>query len=249
MRRPRAVRNYWFATRYALGRHRWTFALLRLAPGPYASVPVDRETEVCIDGFPRSGNTYAAFALLHTNPDTRLAHHTHVPMQILRAVKLGVPCAVLTRPPLDTLTSLCIFADDELSDTLAFKTYIDFHRRIAPVAGAAVVCRFDELVADPSVLVRRLNRRYRTSFAGEQPASDEVKRELLARIERDHLEGSKKRLGWTIPNLEKEELKPRVRQRLARHPLLEEADSAYRRISSLIEEPRSSASPRSPASP
>jgi hypothetical protein len=249
MKRPRAVRNAWYATRYALGSQRWTFPLLRLAPGPYASVLVNRGTEVCIDGFPRSGNTYAAFALLHANPEVRLAHHTHVPMQILRAVNLGVPCVVLARPPLDTLTSLCIFADDELSDTIAFKTYIDFHRRIFPVAGAVVVCTFDELVVDPSVLVRRLNRRYRTSFAGEEPASDEMKRKLLARIERDHRAGRKKRLGWTIPNPEKEELKPGVRRRLSRHPLLEVADSAYRRIVGLTEAPRSPMPRRDPASP
>ena len=75
----------------------------------YRSVPnrlVGRDTELVIEGFQRSGNTFAVFAFeMAQDRPIRSAHHLHASAQVSRAVKLGVPVLLLVRDPRDTIVS------------------------------------------------------------------------------------------------------------------------------------------------
>src|SRR5262245_32533170 len=70
------------------------------ARNPSRSEPVFRDTEAIIEGFPRSANTFAAtaFQLAQTKP-VRVAHHLHVPSQIIAGARWGIPTIVLVRDP------------------------------------------------------------------------------------------------------------------------------------------------------
>jgi hypothetical protein len=233
MKRPRSVRNAWFAGRYLLGSHDLTYGLLRYAPAPYARVMVREGMEACIEGLPRSANTFGGWAFLEQNPDVRLAHHMHVPQQALRAVKLGVPCVVLVRRPLGNLTSLVIAGENDLSHELAFRIYIDYYRRVATVRDRIALCSFDEVLADPSVVARRLNEAYGTAFRAD-PMTEEEKRDVVERLERNEEQMRSRPGHGTVPNPYKEELKPAVRAALERHPLLPRAEAAYRALAAAI---------------
>ena len=233
MRRPRTIRNGWYASRYVLGCHRLTFPLLRFAPAPYVRKTVDADTDACVDGFPRSANTLAVHAFLRLNPGTRLAHHVHLPQQILRAVEMKVPCAVLVRNPLDALTSLSIFAEQELSERLAVWTYVHFHRTMLELRDRVALCAFEEVIADPAVVPRRLNERYGTSFHAD-PMEPEATRHLIAEIERTHRFERNKPGSFTVPITEKERRKPRVREHIARQPAMAEAETVYRELAAGI---------------
>src|SRR5205814_3293356 len=75
--------------------------LLRARGGDGFLAPIRDETEVVIEGFPRSGNTFAvaAFHYAQRPRDVKIAHHAHVPAQLLSAVRLGLPAVVLVRDP------------------------------------------------------------------------------------------------------------------------------------------------------
>lgn len=226
MKRPRAVRNAWFATRYLMGSHALTYPLLRYAPAPYARVMVEQDMDACIDALPRSANTFAGWAFLDQNPDVRLAHHVHLPMQVIRSVRLGVPCSVLIREPLANLTSLVIAGENDLSHDLAYRVYIDYYRRVAAVRETVAVCTFEEVLEDPSVVARRLNESYGTSFRAD-PMGDDKKQEIVAGLERNEEQMGSRPAHGTVPNAHKENLKPAVREQLARHPLLPRASAIY----------------------
>lgn len=216
-----------------LGCHRLTFPLLRLAPAPYARETVDADRDACVDGFPRSANTLAVHAFLRLNPGSRLAHHVHLPQQIRRAVEMEVPCAVLVRNPLDALTSLSIFAEQELSDRLAVWTYVHFHRRMLELRDRVALCAFEEVLADPAVVPRRVNERYGTTFHAD-PIEPEATRRLIAEIERNHRSERNKPGSFTVPIAEKEARKPRVRERIARQPAMAEAERVYHELAAGI---------------
>ncbi len=226
MKRPRYVRNAWFGIRYVLGSHSITYPILRYAPAPYARVIVEKDMDACIEGLPRSANTFGGWAFLEQNPDVRLAHHMHVPMQTLRAVRLGVPCVVLIRRPLGNLTSLVIAGENDLSHDLAFRIYIDYYRRMVPIRERIAICTFVEVLEDPSVIARRLNTAYGTAFAAA-PMSEATKRDIVARLERNERNMRSRPGHGTVPNRYKDELKPRVLEALSRHPLLPRAEAAY----------------------
>ncbi len=227
MSRPRTLRNAWFATRYVLGSHTATYPLLRFAPAPYARVMVEKGMDACIDALPRSANTFGGTAFLRRNPNVRLAHHMHLPEQVARAVRLEVPCVVLLRDPLSTLTSLVIAGENDLSHDLAFRVYIDYYRRIARLRDRIALCTFEEVLDDPAVIARRLNDFCGTNFDTD-PFDAAAKQEIVELLERDQAAMNARPAHVTVPTEYKERLKPEVRKALAAHRFLPQAEAAYR---------------------
>jgi hypothetical protein len=228
--RSRTLRNVWFGTRYVLGSHPRTYSLLRFTP-PRKPAMVRPGVDACIEGLPRSGNGFAYVAFLARNPETRVAHHMHVPMQVTRALRLGIPCAVLIREPLANLTSLVITSGgNDLSPELAFRMYIDYFRRLAKVRDDVALCRFEDVLEDPSVVGRQLNLVCETAFNTE-PIDVDMRRTITERMRRFESETG---YGWrhsALPNPQKDELKPMVSRQLAQHRLFPLAERLYAELS------------------
>jgi hypothetical protein len=62
---------------------------------------VTPDTQLVIEGFPRSGNSFARRAFVmaqnESSHKTRIAHHIHVPAQVVRAARWRIPTLVLIR--------------------------------------------------------------------------------------------------------------------------------------------------------
>ena len=81
------------------------FPLFRLRPA-FIDLLVTRSTDLCVEGFPRSANSFAVGAVQHAQPQPiDIAHHTHVPANAMRACEYGIPTVVLIRPPYDAIVS------------------------------------------------------------------------------------------------------------------------------------------------
>lgn len=184
-------------------------------------------SNVCIEGFPRSANSYTVVAFRRWNRDARVAHHMHAAFQVRRAVRLGVPCCVLVRNPLDAVASTLVMDRERVSDDACYLSYIRFHRRVAPVLAQLVVCRFEEVVDDPSIVVDRLNGRFGTSFATEAVTREEEDSMLAAIRRRRPKRAELPEFLAAVPSEGKEARKEQLRARLAGNPLLQEAQAAY----------------------
>jgi hypothetical protein len=227
-------RDLRFAARTELSSRSLTLRALRLLRGP--SVIVSRDADACIEGFIRSGNTFAFHAFRLWNPDAEVAHHTHAAGQLRRAVRLGVPCAVLVRNPLDTISSLMIFTGGTLSPGTALRGYIRYYSVVAELRPRLVVCTFDEIVGNPSIMVERLNRAFDTSFQSK-PMDEAGKRDLLETIERYHRNRARQPTTYSVPSAEKERLKEEVKGEVAAHPKLSEATALCDGLMRTIEGP------------
>jgi hypothetical protein len=146
-------------------------------------------TDVCIDGYPRSGNTWTVRAFRSWNPEASVAHHMHVPGQIRAAVRLGVPTAVVVRAPRDVVVSLIVWTEGRLPPRAALWSYSWFHRQLLGLTDGIVVCRFADVVDDPGRAVSALNARFGTRF--HRGSTDEEFREglTLARARGDEAGG------------------------------------------------------------
>ena len=125
---------------------------------------VNRHTEVVIEGFPRSANSFAvaAFRLAQPGP-VRIAHHRHAPAQIVEGVRLGIPTIVLVRRPTEAVAAF-IVSRPEMSVALALRSYVGFYARCLPHASGFIVADFQEVTSNFGPVVSRLNRRFGTSF-------------------------------------------------------------------------------------
>ena len=166
-------------------------------------------TRLVIDGFPRAGNTFAVTAFrLSQREGVPVAHHTHMPGQILGAVRAGIPVLLVIREPEPTVLSLVVRLP-YLSVGQALRSYWRFHEPLARVRDRLVVGTFEEVVSDFGAVVRRVNARFGTSFDAFEPTPEHV-REVMAVIE----EGDTRRYG-DGESLERSIARPsEVRERL-----------------------------------
>jgi hypothetical protein len=148
---------------------------------------VRQDTEVVIEGAPRSANTFlvAAFELL--NPQRRTAHHLHNPCQVLRAARFGVPCIVVVRDPMDAAASTLVWSADRRPREVV-QDWVMFYERALPYADSFVVADFELATTAPGKVLAAANHRFGTAFATdhEPERHDPLVMESVDRFGRDH---------------------------------------------------------------
>lgn len=131
---------------------------------------VGPETELVIEGYPRSANSYAVIGLqLAQSRPRQIAHHTHAPAQVILAAQRGLPLLVPIRHPRDAVASLLI-RDPRYSVDLALRAYASFYEAVLPYADRMVLAPFDDLTRDLGGVIRTVNRRFGTDF--DAPSAD-----------------------------------------------------------------------------
>jgi len=132
---------------------------------PESCLGVNRHTvDLVIEGYPRSGNTFAWHAF--TSAQSRsfhILHHSHMAATIIESAKQKIPTLVLIRPPKDASISYCIYQDN-LPLRMALAHWINFHKAIAPYRSEFVLARFEEVITDFGKAIGSVNERYSTNF-------------------------------------------------------------------------------------
>ena len=120
------------------GKHPAAFyGLYRLVRKDQARV-VTPDTQLVIEGFPRSANTFARVAFNRAQSErVRIAHGLHVPAQVIRAATWRIPTLVLIRKPKDAVLSFAI--RDPISVDQALRYYLSFYETVEEYRDAYVL--------------------------------------------------------------------------------------------------------------
>lgn len=148
---------------------------------------VTRDSEIVIEGFPRSGNSFACSAFRKANPSvTRIGTHVHMPCQIIMATRYQIPCIVLLREPVAAVCSLIAFSmqigDRERcgdAKTVAdinglFHYYADFYERTYKVREQVVWAPFKQVTRDFGAIVTEVNNHFHRAFNVFDQSQDQV---------------------------------------------------------------------------
>lgn len=169
------------------------------------------DTDIVIEGFPRSANSTTVQKFLERQDrPLHVAHHKHHAAQILRAAEWGIPTVVLIRPPRAACMSLLALAAEArcragkrkaegLAFADVFTAYAAFYEAVEQVLDQIVIGRFERVCNDIEGLVERVNARFGTTFKtqmrGAPPQAElgwhalptdireGIKRDLAARFE------------------------------------------------------------------
>lgn len=115
-------------------------------------------TEMLIEGFPRSANSYVAFSMQLANPGRRISSHLHSSYSLRQARRRKIPCVFVVREPDAAVASLMQMLP-QLTTRSAYQAYIAYHRRSLRNLNDAYVVAFDDAVnALPSVMAGVLSR-------------------------------------------------------------------------------------------
>jgi len=122
------------------------------------------ETEVVIEAYPRSANTFSAVAFQISQPrPVRLAHHLHAPAQVVAAARRGLPILLPVRHPRDCAISIAI-RSPHVSMAEALDAYRRFHEAILPYRDACQVALFEDVTTDFGRVVEALNAKFGTGY-------------------------------------------------------------------------------------
>jgi hypothetical protein len=178
----RVFREARYSTRYVVNAYPAIYMpLARIRHRAQDDWSVRRDTELVVEGFGRSGSTFAvdAFELAQSRP-VRLAHHTHAAAQVITAVKWGIPTILIVRHPEQVVLSHMARRDIGARPPLI--AWIRFHERLLPYRGGLVVTPFEEMTTDLGVVIERVNGRFGTTF-GVFEHSPETETRVFERIE------------------------------------------------------------------
>ncbi|KLE33770.1 hypothetical protein [Aurantiacibacter luteus] len=139
------------------------------------------DTDIVIEGFPRSANSWSVRVFAHWQRPRRLriAHHQHSEAQVLAGVARGMPVILLLRDPADAVRSL-----NELDGTnldWGLRRWIAFYRAAEQVIDKVVVATFAQATGDFGSVVKRVNERFGTEFAFG-PTDDALFARITARM-------------------------------------------------------------------
>lgn len=168
-----------------------------------------------IEGFPRSGTSFAVQAMLQANPDLkgRIATHIHTTPHLIRATQLRVPGMVLIREPASAVPSMAALgiqtgklnlasaSDAEIAEVIAQITrrYVAFHTLLNNLQNELMIVRFEQATTNFGVVVDRFNMRFGTAFRRFEHTS-QATIEILER----HSKSGKLHLG---PNVDRDRIK------------------------------------------
>lgn len=146
---------------------------------------VEPDSDIVIEGFPRSGNTfaYAAFVAAQPHP-VRAAGRVHAPAQIIAAARWRIPAIVLIRHPDDAIPSFLI-RHPQTSVRQAMRGWLRFYVPLLRYADHFVVAPFEQVTTDFGAVIRSVNDRFGTSFVEFHHTQENVEAVWKA-IDRDY---------------------------------------------------------------
>lgn len=211
-----------FRIRFWLGQYPFLFFSVYHLLGKNIDRVVRSDTDLVIEGFPRSGNSFATFAFISSQQrQMQVAHHLHVPAQILRAVKFKIPVLMLIREPSKVVSSLLVpFPWLTVNDALF--AYHCFYKPVLPYLDDIVVATFDEVISDFGAVIEKVNKKYNTNFRLFEHTNENISH-VFQSID------SRAKLLWRMPDVtlitarpaeEKEQIKRKILNELSEtHPL------------------------------
>lgn len=129
-----------------------------------AAKRVTTQTDIVIEGFPRSANSFSVAAFQLAQPAAiEIADHLHLPLQIREGARLNKPVIALIRNPVDAVVSLHI-REPYVSLRQALLSYRVFYRSIANLSDRFVIATFEEVTTDFGNVIERVNQRFETHF-------------------------------------------------------------------------------------
>lgn len=229
---------------------RWRLrAAVRARPGLYfplwrrkranrLGLPVDRNSVAVIEGYPRSANSFAAWAFMEAR-GTRdgLAHHMHAVAQIEAGVRRGLPVLLLIREPLQAVASAALMDPQKGHPQRHLWDYLDFYSRTERHLGRVVVAEFRDVLGDFGAVMQRLNAHFGSDFPPYKasPENDARIRQLLQDNDRRYARAGEGLRG-SLPNAAKEAAKAEIVAALQKHAAdtVQQAQALYARFTKTV---------------
>ncbi|MEL6588862.1 MAG: hypothetical protein AAFQ87_11790 [Bacteroidota bacterium] len=174
---------------------------------------------LCIEGFPRSANTYGVLLVeKFAVQELSIAHHLHLPIQLKRAVQDDVPAVLIIREPMAAITSL-LLREEKVSIWSAFHWYNSFHESLLPIKDDLIIWTFEQVIKEPLWCIADLEAKTGlVSLAGKTEVDNEAIFEEIDRLDKFEKADSNLQHVNSRPNAEKAKAKKALKDQILNDP-------------------------------
>lgn len=117
--------------------------------------PLDlSQTDIIIEGYPRSANTFTAEALRIADPTILIASHFHSPGVVINGLARAVPCYVMIRDPDNAVPSWVIHSQTNLGASLDY--YIDYYETLVRYIPEIRIVRFTDVTSHTDAVIAHM---------------------------------------------------------------------------------------------
>jgi hypothetical protein len=122
---------------------------------------VRKHTDVIIEGFPRSANSWTCHVFQYLsqkqyNKRLKIASHLHASSQIKKGLKLNIPIILLIREPIDAVSSL-LMMNKNLSPPSVLNDYLRMYNSLKKFKDKILVVKFDDIIQKPNKIIKKFN--------------------------------------------------------------------------------------------
>lgn len=194
---------------------------------------VTRETEVVIEGYPRCANSFAVLAFeMSQSREVEVGHHLHVPVQVERGIRRGLPTVVLIRNPRDATVSL-VLRQPARTISQALREYLGFYNYILDLDESKyVVGDFNIVTKNFGVVISKINNKFGTDFENFKHTKENEEK-IFDKLRSITPVSQEKDVRGSWPSRKKHKMKEEVRKKLESRrykSLLRECECTYRSI-------------------
>ena len=203
---------------------------------------VNHKTDIVVEGYPRSGNTFCVALLYYLEPKLKIARHRHELGHLKYAIKLKKPIVCVVRNPLDSIISLHI--REKLSISFCIEYYIKFHKYLYENRNYIYIIDFNLLIKEPTEVIKNINKA--TSLQLAEVVITEHATEDIKKIVKDMELKESEFLGLdstnirsshiAIPTKERNEYKQKIIKNLNLKKYENKINKANKLFNSLLEE-------------
>lgn len=115
-----------------------------------------KDTDLCLEGYPSSANSFGFNVLEMLCPQVNIAHHSHAVAGLKVALQNNVPTVIIVRNPADAVASrLARFSDNM---TVCLVEYVSFYRFVRDHSADLTVVTFEELTERTFSAVKAISK-------------------------------------------------------------------------------------------
>jgi len=151
-------------------------------------------TDITIDGFQRSANTFAYVGFSILNKNIKIAHHSHVPSQIIFSVKKNIHVLLLIRDPIDAIVSFYIFLNEEVPFKTIINSWKNFYLPLIVYKKKIYVSDFQDTIDNLELTIDNINLFYNTNYKSKFNGKN-FKEEIFKIVKKSHKNKFKKNLN------------------------------------------------------
>lgn len=188
-------------------------------------------TNLCIEGFEASANSYTLNVIRYVGDDLSFAHHCHTAASVKIAVGYGVPTIVLFRDPDDAIPSVVSrFRPGVYEATIA---YASFYKTVMKLVDDIILVSFDEATSRTEDMIAKVQDLTGVRF-NEYESIQEVDQAVKQHIKEWKVK-SHNPSTMPLPMEDREEEKRRVRKEMYRLPEYDQAADLYQQVCAAYE--------------